>query len=133
MNRLLLDQGLPRSTVESLRAEGWDVVHAVDCGLATASDAQILDYARADGRTVCTLDADFHALLAVSGALLPSVVRIRRQGLRGPDVASLLQRVWTEAGEAIERGAVVSVTENAVRVRRLPVLGGSVPDVENEA
>jgi predicted nuclease of predicted toxin-antitoxin system len=125
VTRLLLDQGLPRSAVELLRAEGWDVVHAVDCGLATASDEQILEFARSNDRTVCTLDADFHALLAVSGARAPSVVRIRRQGLRGPEIASLLKRVWTEVRESIERGAVISVTDRAVRVRRLPVLGDS--------
>ena len=125
MTRLLLDQGLPRSAVELLRAEGWDVVHAVDCGLDTASDEQILEFARSNDRTVCTLDADFHALLAVSGARTPSVVRIRRQGLRGPEIASLLKRVWAEVRASIEQGAVISVTERAVRVRRLPVLGDS--------
>jgi hypothetical protein len=35
-------------------------------------------------------------LLAVSGASGPSVVRIRREGMRGPEVASLLFRVWSE-------------------------------------
>jgi hypothetical protein len=35
--RLLLDQGLPRSTVEFLLGAGWDVVHSCQCGLATAS------------------------------------------------------------------------------------------------
>jgi predicted nuclease of predicted toxin-antitoxin system len=80
--RLLLDQGLPRSTVDFLLGAEWDVVHACQCGLATASDEQILQYARANGRVICTLDADFHALLAVAGASGPSVVRIRREGMR---------------------------------------------------
>jgi hypothetical protein len=44
--RLLLDQGLPRSTVELLRADGWDVVHACECSLSTARDEEILEYAR---------------------------------------------------------------------------------------
>jgi hypothetical protein len=34
---------------------------------------------------ICTLDADFHSILAVAGAASPSVVRIRQQGLRGAD------------------------------------------------
>jgi hypothetical protein len=41
-------------------------------------DENILDYARAEGRVVCTLDTDLHALLAVSGSLDPSVIRPRR-------------------------------------------------------
>src|SRR5579884_2696424 len=75
--------GLPRSTVELLRSQGWDVVHVYQCGLSAVSDEQILEYARTDSRVVCTLDAEFHSILAVSGAARPSMVRIRREGLRG--------------------------------------------------
>lgn len=123
MIRLLLDQGLPRSTVELLNADGWDVVHASQCGLSTATDEHVLEYARANNRVVCTLDADLHALLAVSGSRGPSVIRLRREGLRGPDVASLSKRVWSEIGVSIDSGAVVTVTERAIRLRRLPVIG----------
>ena len=86
--RLLLDQGTPRSTARHLAAHGIDAVHAADIGPSTATDSQILDHARTDHRVVVTLDADFHALLALSGAAVPSVVRIRREGLRGPALAS---------------------------------------------
>ncbi len=86
MIRLLLDQGLPRSSAELLRRDGWDVRHVAECGLSEAPDSQILKHAETDDRIVCTLDADFHALLAVSGATGPSVIRIRREGLRGPEL-----------------------------------------------
>jgi len=46
-------------------------------GLATASDAKIIDFALQGGWIVVTLDTDFHVLLALSGAAGPSVVRIR--------------------------------------------------------
>lgn len=121
MIRLVLDQGLPRSAAELLRRDGWDVVHVAECGLSEASDTQILDYARINKRIVCTLDADFHALLAVSEAAGPSVVRIRREGLRGPDLVSLLKRVWSEVAVPLENGALVTVTERAIRLRGLPV------------
>lgn len=45
MIRLLLDQGLPRSTCAILLAEGWDVVHVGDTGMSQATDPAILDYA----------------------------------------------------------------------------------------
>ncbi len=121
MIRVLLDQGLPRSAVELLRADGWDAVHVFECGLSSAPDEQILEYARASGYVVCTLDADFHSILAVSGSMGPSVVRVRREGLRGPEAASLLKRIWDEVGDAIKNGAAVTVTDRAVRVRRLPI------------
>lgn len=100
-------------------------LHAYDCGLSTSQDQNILEYARANRRSLSTLDADLHALLAVSGAAAPSVVRIRREGLRGPAVASLLQRVWSDVSEAIEKGAMVTVTDRSIRVRHLPVLVAS--------
>jgi len=65
-----------------LRKAGWDVIHAYDMDLSRASDRQILEDARRAGRTVVTLDADFHALLAVEDANGPWVVRIRKEALR---------------------------------------------------
>lgn len=123
MIRLLLDQGLPLSTVHLLLRAGWDVIHASQSGLATASDEAILQFALANNRVICTLDADFHTLLAVSGASGPSVVRIRREGMRGTDISFLLVRVWGEVAASIEDGAVVTVTEKAIRLRRLPIGG----------
>ena len=71
--RLLLDQGLPRSTIHHLDAAGVESAHVGEKGLATASDAKIIDFARQGGWIVVTLDADFHVLLALSGAAAPSV------------------------------------------------------------
>lgn len=65
--KFLLDQGLPRSAVLHLHNAGIEAAHVGDRGLATASDAKILDFGRQEGRVVVTLDADFHALLALSG------------------------------------------------------------------
>lgn len=76
---------------------------------------------------VCTLDADFHALLAVSGERAPSVVRIRQEGLSGVNLARLLLRIWPDIADSLALGAVASVTERRVRIRRLPV-GGDAAD-----
>jgi predicted nuclease of predicted toxin-antitoxin system len=119
---LLLDQGLPRSTVRLLRDEGIDAVHVGDLGLAEASDATILERARARGEIVVTLDADFHAQLALSGPSAPSVIRIRVEGLRAEDLANLLARITERCAEDLEAGAIVSVTESDVRIRRLPIV-----------
>jgi predicted nuclease of predicted toxin-antitoxin system len=78
--KLLLDQGLPRSAAPLLCQAGIDTVHVGDLGLSTADDAVILQSGRENGRAVVTLDADFHTLLALSGAATPSVIRIRIEG-----------------------------------------------------
>ena len=119
--KLLLDQGLPRSTVRHLADKGIVAEHVGDLGMARAADAHILSVARERQAVVVTLDADFHALLAASRATAPSVVRIRIEGLNGEQAASLLAQVLAVAGAEIKAGAVVSVTERRIRVRLLPI------------
>ncbi len=119
--KLLLDQCLPRSTVRHLTDMGVAVEHVGDLGMATATDIQILETARELQAIVVTLDSDFHALLAISRALGPSVVRIRIEGIRGGALALILQRVLVVAGTELEAGALVSVTTDRIRIRKLPI------------
>jgi len=119
---LLLDQGLPRSTVQQLATFGIVAEHVGDLGLAAASDQDILDEARRRAHTVVTLDADFHALLAHAGASGPSVIRIRIEGLHAAQLAGLIHQVLAVAGPDVAAGAAGSVTPpNLVRIRRLPI------------
>lgn len=75
MIRLLLEQGLPYTTVKHLDDTRWDVRHVSDIRLSRASDREILNAARNDSRTIVTPDADFHAMLALEGVSSPSVIR----------------------------------------------------------
>ncbi len=121
MISILLDQGLPRSTASLLRDEGWDVLHTGDIGLSRSTDGQILEYARREERVIITLDSDFHAILAVSNASTPSVIRIRLEGLRGPDLALLIKRIWPKIEPQVQKGAMVTVTESGIRIRNIPL------------
>jgi predicted nuclease of predicted toxin-antitoxin system len=91
--------------------------------MAAATDAEILVRGRQELRVVVTLDADFYALLALSTAFSPSVIRIRIEGLRAEGLATLLQKVLEEFSEELELGAVVTAQETRMRVRRLPLSG----------
>jgi predicted nuclease of predicted toxin-antitoxin system len=82
----------------------------------------ILRRARAEARVCITLDADFHSLLATSGERAPSVIRIRKQGLDAAALAALLQNIWAGIEDALNNGAMVTVTDRSVRVRRLPIV-----------
>ena len=121
MKRLLLDQGLPRSTGAILARAGWEVVHVSDVGMSRADDTVVLQLARTERRACVTLDADFHALLATGGETTPSVVRIRKEGLDAAALATLLQSVWPGIESAIVAGAMVTITDHSVRIRRLPI------------
>ena len=121
MTRLLLDQGIPLSAAEHLQSLGFDAIHVHSQGMSRATDRVILEHARADCRTVITLDADFHTILAVENESAPSVIRIRREGLRGKEIAQLLQHLWPLVQSKIESGAMVTITEKTVRIRQLPL------------
>jgi predicted nuclease of predicted toxin-antitoxin system len=85
--RLLLDQGLPRGTVERLSERGIEAVHTADVGLASAPDASILAFAREEDRVVVTLDADFRAEWRARAATRRNALRESQP--RGGSVPSL--------------------------------------------
>lgn len=120
--KLLLDQGLPRSAAKLLNAAGIEAVHVGEIGYATASDFAILEKAREDGCIVVTLDADFHSLMALSGAVLPSIIRIRIEGLQGKALVNLLQYVLRQCVDDLDGGALVTVQTGRIRTRRLPLI-----------
>jgi predicted nuclease of predicted toxin-antitoxin system len=119
---ILLDQGLPRTAASALRDDGWDVLHTGDIGLSRSSDAAILDYARKEGRIIITLDSDFHTILALTNASAPSVIRIRLEGLKGPELASLIKTIWLKVEVHVRKGAMVSVTEAGIRIKSIPMV-----------
>jgi predicted nuclease of predicted toxin-antitoxin system len=118
----LLDQGLPRSTVQHLQALGLEAEHVGALGLATASDEAIIAEGIQRGAIVVTLDADFHAILARSGAAQPSVIRIRIQAFKGEDVARVINQVVQAVEPDLLAGAAVTVTERRLALRRLPLI-----------
>jgi predicted nuclease of predicted toxin-antitoxin system len=119
--KLLLDQGAPRTSAALLRRAGFDAVHAGEIGMAEALDDEILRRAVAEDRMIVTLDADFHAQLALSAANKPSVIRVRIEGLQAEAFVELLTQVLERCGGDLEAGAVVSVQETRIRIRRLPI------------
>jgi predicted nuclease of predicted toxin-antitoxin system len=70
---------------------------------------------------VITLDADFHALVAVRGLSSPSVVRLRLEGCRAEAVVEILQPVLDRYRADLENGTLISVKEHRVTCHRLPV------------
>ena len=121
MTRLLPDQGLARDAAALLRKRGLDVRHVGEIGLGAASDSSIVDEAIKSASVIVTLDADFHSLVAVSGGHTPSVIRIRREGLRAEALAQVIEQALAKCAAALDAGALVSVTERRLRIHLLPV------------
>jgi predicted nuclease of predicted toxin-antitoxin system len=119
--KLLLDQDVSAGAAEILRAAGTDVVHAREVALSRTQDVDILAWCRDNGRVLVSLDGDFHALLALSGATSPSVIRIRIEGLRDRAMAALITRVIDTTADDLIRGSAVTVKVKSIRVHRLPL------------
>ena len=91
--------------------------------MSKAEDGEILALASKQSATVVTLDADFHALLAVSSAGGPSVIRIRIQGLDADAVCEFVQKVSDRFSDDLASGALVTVKARKTTCHRLPIGG----------
>jgi predicted nuclease of predicted toxin-antitoxin system len=117
----LLDQGVPRRAAALLREAGVDAVHVAELGMSSADDADILGWCRQNGAVAVTLDADFHASIALSGGTSPSAIRLRVQGLKGPEVARLLLDILSTRDAQLAAGALITVQRGRLRLRSLPI------------
>lgn len=119
--RFLADMGVSPRTVEWLRQQGYDAVHLIEEGLERLPDKDIIQKARAESRIILTIDLDFGYLMAISQAKLPSVIIFRLDNASREVVESKLSNVLNACSEELIGGVLISVSENAFRVRQLPV------------
>lgn len=119
--RFLADMGVSWRTVDWLRQQGHEAVHLREEGLQRLTDDQILLKARSESRTVLTMDLDFGYLLAVGGQELPSVILFRLSDERSQVVNARLAEVLARCANDVQAGAIISVGDTAIRVRRLPI------------
>jgi len=119
--KFLADMGISPRVVDELRQKGYDAVHLQEQGLGRMLDPGILRKAQDEGRVLLTHDLDFGELLAASGGDLPSVIIFRLKDMRAPNVSLYLFNLLAQQSEALEKGAICSVTEHKVRIRALPI------------
>ena len=89
--RFLSDQDVWQATVDFIRAAGYEVQRAADVGLAQASDVQLLEYARREGRVLLTRDKGFGSLVFVKQREHRGVIllRVTPETLEAVEVATL--------------------------------------------
>ena len=114
--KVLVDMNLSPRWTEVLQQAGFQAVHWSAVGAATASDQQIMSFARAEGYVVLTHDLDFGDILAATNGDKPSVVQIRADNVSpsviGPAVVSGVRQMKRE----LDDGALLTIEPNRLRL-----------------
>ena len=119
--KFLLDMGLARSKAEFLHTQGHEAVHLREQGLQRLEDTQIVQKALAEDRVILTHDLDLGQIVALSRGHFPSIITFRLDDMQPVQVHHYLTEVLTHFAEKLETGALVSINEQAIRARLLPI------------
>jgi predicted nuclease of predicted toxin-antitoxin system len=88
--KLLFDENLSHRLVDDVRDLYPDSDHVRTLGLQRVSDADVWNFARAQGFTIVTKDADFHERSLLNGHP-PKVIWIRRGNCSTAMIADILR------------------------------------------
>ena len=121
--KLLLDQGLPPLTAELLRGQGIDTIHVSEIGYSRVEDPKIIELAQTNKRIIVTLDADYHAAIALTSAPSPSVIWIRVVNLRAAEYVEIIMPILNEYKEMLINGVLITMrSDRQVKTRLLPII-----------
>lgn len=121
--RLLVDENLSPQLAQLIATPADVVEHVTEALSPGVTDQAILTYAIDQGAVVVTADTDFGALLARSGQGKPSVI-LMRELLPFPvaEQGRLLAANLGQLRDALADGAIVVLSPDDIRVRRLPIV-----------
>ncbi|MBW4558978.1 MAG: DUF5615 family PIN-like protein [Trichormus sp. ATA11-4-KO1] len=120
--RFLADVHISPLTVIALQQQGYDILRTTDLLPATATDTEILDLARVEGRVIVTQDLDFSMLVALGKYEQPSLITLRLSSANPNVVTQRLLEVLPQLELELRTGAALTIEDNSVRIRKLPIL-----------
>ena len=115
---LLANENFPMPAIRKLRIAGIDVV-AVRETMPSASDREVMAYARREGRWIVTFDRNYGDLVFREGLLPPPAILFFRQAPYAPEhPADLALALLSEPHLA--EGCMVVVGERSIRRKHFP-------------
>lgn len=117
----LLNMNVNRDMTAQLQKRGHVCRHIGDIGMSRATDIEIVAEAKRTKENILSHDLDYGHLLAFSGEKAPSVIILRLRDLRTDEVIARLDAVWKQIESPLMEGAIVSLSDRSLRIRRLPI------------
>ncbi|MBW1683133.1 MAG: DUF5615 family PIN-like protein [Deltaproteobacteria bacterium] len=118
---ILLDVNLSPSWIPFLEKEEYETKHWSTIGPLTASDMEIMEWARTHNYVVFTHDLDFGTLLHVTRAVSPSVIQLRSEDVRPQTMSQIIIKALKKAEKELEQGALIIIDARKSRIRLLPL------------
>ncbi|MFZ5447572.1 MAG: DUF5615 family PIN-like protein [Thermodesulfobacteriota bacterium] len=119
--KILIDMNLPPRWMEIFAKAGFEAVHWSQVGAPTASDREIMAWARDNGYIVFTHDLDFSALLAATQGDGPSVIQVRTQNVLPEAIGELVVDSLRRFQNELVKGAIITIDPSRARIRILPL------------
>ena len=119
--KFIVDVCLPRQVAEALSKDGHEALHWSEVGDPKAKDAVIMAWAAKHVYIVITADTDFGHLLAKTSYASPSTIILRTAVHSANVVVPLLLEVIPASLTEFGEGALITVDEQRVRLRKLPI------------
>ncbi len=119
--QILIDMNLSPDWVDELAKDGFASVHWSTIGDASATDREIMDWARSNGYVVFTHDLDFGTMLALTHASGPRLIQVRGQDVLPDRMAATVVAALRQHEADLNAGALVVVNRAKSRVRVLPI------------
>ena len=107
--------------IPMLPSRDWEARHWSEIGPGNAPNSTLMQWARDEGHVILTQDLDFSRLLFISGNGGPSVVLLRMKDEFDLAARENVFRALDQAGPALLSGALMIVSGDRARLRKLPI------------
>jgi len=111
-----VDEDLPTEIASMLRSGGHDAVTVLDEGLGGAPDARVWNAVQEEHRCLLTADKGFANATKFPPGTHEGIVLLRLPLETRAGYVRLVERFLSEFSEVTLRGAIVSVSPEAIRV-----------------
>ena len=118
--KIIVDMNLAVRWAKMLTDKNINAIHWNTVGAHSASDEEIMSYARQNGFSVLTNDLDFGAILSSTRASKPSVIQIRSDDTRPETLIDRVVDILLRFSDSIEQGTLITIDSRKARLHILP-------------